>query len=300
MLAMLASTGCDILFQLREVPDAGSGDAPMYYEHDAVSLDTSGWPTNGGVDPVPCSTGSTFDEDADLTTDECDNCPLDVNSDQSDQDRDGIGDVCDPHPEYAVERLAHFEGFNGAVLADVGANVSEGGAWRIEPGRLRQVGTGEVRTLFHLAAGPWREPTFHLRYGNVNRNGTSRNFFVGAYLVGDVVTDPEPDGLQCRVHYGAGQGDLEMVRIRAHDPTASSAAPLVAVTNEVSMVLAAEQLGGPPQCSGARDVLPPSELPTQLLIARDATDAAPPRFAVWTLNARADFYAYAIYETIWP
>lgn len=45
-------------------------------------------------------------EDSDGRTDECDNCPLDVNADQLDGDRDGIGDVCDPHPMFAVERLA--------------------------------------------------------------------------------------------------------------------------------------------------------------------------------------------------
>jgi MYXO-CTERM domain-containing protein len=42
-----------------------------------------------------------LDGDADLVGDECDNCPVDANSNQADADADGVGDVCDVCPAVA-------------------------------------------------------------------------------------------------------------------------------------------------------------------------------------------------------
>ncbi len=299
LAAVVATSGCDVLFKLEHVADAGFNDSPEYFQYDAVGLDTAGWPTYGNVDPLPCASGSLANEDGDQKTDECDNCPLDVNDDQLDGDRDGIGDICDPHPEYAVERLAYFEGFNGTTATDVGTPITSNGGWRLEGGALHQYGMGMVRTLFHLKGGPWREPFLHLRYSDVEANGTATTWWVGAYLVGETVTSLEPDGVQCRIRYGSG-GLLEMVRISDFEPTGSSGAPITPSTADVTIAFVAQQLGTPPQCSGAREIHTPTDLPTQLLLAADPTDAMPGTFGLWTLSARVWFRGFAVYETIYP
>ena len=89
-------------------------------------VNTAAWPTDGGVGRLPCTVAT--DEDGDGVKDDCDDCPLDPDADQIDTDHDGIGDVCDPHPMYAVERLAYFSGFNGAVSTE-GYQVGTTGTW---------------------------------------------------------------------------------------------------------------------------------------------------------------------------
>jgi hypothetical protein len=300
LLAIAAATsGCDVLFQLRAVPDAGFLDAPVYFEHDAAPLDTSGWPTDGKVVPRTCLAGSTVNEDGDARTDECDNCPLDVNDDQVDADKDGIGDVCDPHPSYAVEKLAYFEGFNTDLPT---AGVPFSGSWVVSGGLLRQRNQNNIRTLFVLAGGPWREPVIELRFSNVARTSQSNNWFAGGYMLG--MNDPvsnTPDGTSCRVHYASNVSDLQMVRSRLDGTRPVTSAPIPRVNGSVSLVLGAEQqLGVLHHCDGVRDIKPPPELTTQLLLVHDATDPEPARFGVWTANAQADFEGYAVYETTYP
>src|SRR5688572_24195912 len=60
---ILLLAGCDRLFGLVDVSNDEIGsDASAF---DAIALDTAGWPTDGGVDPRPCS-GTAPDEDGDM------------------------------------------------------------------------------------------------------------------------------------------------------------------------------------------------------------------------------------------
>jgi hypothetical protein len=58
------------------------------------------------------------DTDLDTVADTCDNCPFISNPDQSDQDGDGVGDVCEcaPGEEYVTQRLMSGVDANGASL----------------------------------------------------------------------------------------------------------------------------------------------------------------------------------------
>lgn len=295
VVAVMAS-GCDQLFGLRRI-DETRFDAAVYFQYDgAVPLDTAGWPTSGGVVPTPCVAGSVANEDGDAHTDECDNCPLDEN-DQGDADTDGIGDACDPHPMYAVERRARFDGFNGTTL-DSGSRI--GGEWSVTGGELVQTSSNNIQALFVIAGGPWREPRLHVKLDNVRRTGTVGNFHVGVHMFGGTADRTEPDGLNCRLHFGVGNGDLELRRIRNTQPIATAAAPNARIDDSVTLFGGPAQLGAPPQCDSARTTLPPTQLTAHALLPLDPTDPAPTALGLWTANARADFQAIDIYETTYP
>ncbi len=53
------------------------------------------------------------DEDKDGLGDLCDPCPIDA--DNTDPDGDGVAGLCDPHPNTAGDKIVAFEGFHGAI-----------------------------------------------------------------------------------------------------------------------------------------------------------------------------------------
>jgi hypothetical protein len=53
------------------------------------------------------------DEDKDGLGDACDPCPID--KDNTDSDGDGVGDKCDPHPNTPGDKIVGFEPFHGAL-----------------------------------------------------------------------------------------------------------------------------------------------------------------------------------------
>jgi hypothetical protein len=53
------------------------------------------------------------DEDKDGLGDLCDPCPID--KDNTDSDGDGVGDKCDPHPSAVGDQIVAFEPFHGAL-----------------------------------------------------------------------------------------------------------------------------------------------------------------------------------------
>jgi hypothetical protein len=93
----------------------------------------TGIPFDAAIDAVPDAPG---DRDNDGVKDNVDNCPDQPNPDQADEDRDGLGDVCDPcppspnntdsdhdgvgddcdpNPSTAGDHIALFEGFHHGV-----------------------------------------------------------------------------------------------------------------------------------------------------------------------------------------
>jgi hypothetical protein len=53
------------------------------------------------------------DEDKDGLGDECDPCPIDA--DNTDPDGDGVAGLCDPHPNTPGDKIVMFDGFHGAI-----------------------------------------------------------------------------------------------------------------------------------------------------------------------------------------
>lgn len=83
------------------------------------------------------------DEDSDCVADDADNCPGIPNTDQIDQDRDGVGDACDPRLGRAGDTILLFDGFNDPAMSkqrwrDV--ETTQPNQFVFEPGRVRQMG----------------------------------------------------------------------------------------------------------------------------------------------------------------
>jgi hypothetical protein len=260
--------------------------------------DTSGWPTDGGVVAPPCT--SPYDEDGDGQADDCDNCPLDDN-DQADADRDGIGDVCDPHPEYAVERLVYFTGFNDTVAAE-GYKVGTPGIFVVESSLLKQSGGTVARTLFMISGGPWRRPTVELKIASLRPNGTVSDFYAGVYILQELapaVPDPRPDSLGCIVAYGSDPR-FRLTRFRGSGTEVANATLPFAVATGVTVGLAAARLGEPPSLYGAPADIAPAQIEPRTTILSDDSDVEMSKIGVWTNNGQADFSGLAVYEATYP
>jgi hypothetical protein len=88
-------------------------------------------PSDGGGDGAPFING---DEDSDQFNDINDNCPFVANSDQRDDDGDGVGNVCDP--SVAAHKIALFLPMNGTnPVNDIeGTWTQQPGAWQCNGG----------------------------------------------------------------------------------------------------------------------------------------------------------------------
>ncbi len=301
LLSLLA--GCDQLFGLdgiggafdvaEDAMDPGPGDGAT-----EIDANTNGWPTNGGIGPKACTVSD--DEDGDGRVDDCDNCPLDDNVDQVDTDFDGIGDICDPHPGYAVEQLAYFSGFNGTLAAE-GVKIGTSGTFVIESGLLRQTATTIGRTLFVITGGPWRRPRVELKIASLQLNGTNPYFYSGIYILqqsAPTVPEPRPDSILCYVRHG-DKPTMKVVRIRSNVEVVTSNIAVTPMPTH-SLQCDAAHLDQLPAVDGAPGDVAPSMFANRTTIEASTTDVERSRIGLWTYYARSDFAGIAVYETIYP
>ena len=104
------------------------------------------------------------DIDGDSIADDQDNCPMMVNTDQSDKDKDGIGDTCDTDPAFVVIRFKI-----GKRCLTLGTKRVESTStceptdprhqWRMFPDGdafgFRNVSNGECLSQSGTLIGPW-------------------------------------------------------------------------------------------------------------------------------------------------
>ena len=98
-------------------------------------LDGDGIPNNR--DFCEHQPGGAFDEDRDGIGDDCDPCPIAPPGAEADPDGDAVDAPCDPDPETPGDTIAVFEGFNGAAIP---AN------WRASSASWQVVGGAAVVT----------------------------------------------------------------------------------------------------------------------------------------------------------
>jgi len=273
-IALVLAAGCSRLAGI------GGGFVPPDAEIESndedanpVSVDasTAGWPTQGNVSPKPCLVAA--DEDGDGRADDCDNCPIDANLSQVDQDTDGIGDVCDPHPDYAIERLAYYSGFNG-TLGSEGTKIGSAGTWVVQSGLLRMTSTSPSRALFMIAGGPWRHPTVEFKIAGHQYNTSSvyTTSYGGAYLLQGIPT--------------------------AEIAPVASISYTQAATH--SGMCSATNLGEVPATAGNGGNVPLSEMPNRITLLSDPSDDELVQVGLWTYVSRVDYSGVVVYEASYP
>jgi hypothetical protein len=127
------------------------------------------------------------DEDADTLDDDADNCPAIENLDQADGDGDGVGNLCDPHPTLAIDRIRYFD-----PLVHFGAWSVVGGTWVTDGETVTQTDSAVEALAVFAFAEMLVDPsimvtiTAHTGYGG------------GPYLVqGNTPGDTGPEGSMC-------------------------------------------------------------------------------------------------------
>jgi len=129
-----------------EVPtESGSGGASGGVDAGAIAAkDTDGDGVDDLADVCPYVVDpEQRDHDTDRRGDLCDVCPHRMES-GADVDLDGVGDVCDPRPTIAGDRIAYFEGFYKPVSW---AAVIGGNTWMFGNGAASQPSTDDAFQL---------------------------------------------------------------------------------------------------------------------------------------------------------
>jgi hypothetical protein len=131
----------------------------------SIAYDFPDWSCHGGICPVAAaSTCKEKDTDGDGIPDDKDNCPLQPNTDQADDDHDGIGNVCDTDPGFVVMRFKV-----GNRCLTLGAKRIESTStcqptdaqqqWKMfadgDAFGFRNLSSGECLSQSGILAGPW-------------------------------------------------------------------------------------------------------------------------------------------------
>lgn len=250
---LLTLSGCDAVFQLREVDKPGDAHVP--------------------IDAVGCwDAFYTDNDDKDLLIDGCDNCPFEANDDQSDTDGDGIGDVCDPHPQAAIEQRVFYHPMNRYNAADW--QQLGNGNWRtndVVDGYGVKQANKDVETALLIAGLKFDSPVIQVRIRQSQPPITITSIpSIGAYIAFDGATTGLPIGVACGIvaseartytQVKSSTGTTMMTgEIGGLSPT------LVTLSSDACFV---ERAGG-----NAMPALPSTITPTQVRVGVYALDAS--------------------------
>jgi hypothetical protein len=262
---MLVLGGCDAVFQLdlRMPVDAPPIDAP----------------------PPPIDVAlANHDEDGDGVDDAIDNCPGRANTDQTDGDDDGVGQVCDPNPGQPIDRLRYFTG-----LSTLSGWTARSGSWEIV-GETVRVTTSTGNQLIVLDLGPLEEPTVIATVEMIQ--GQAGTFGAGVYLVTDLAGFPGlPPGLLCYVVLPGRY--MQMFDKRLATPTSRDGG-LSGTMDPLEVTLAAGSVaaGTGPLCSGYRPDGSAVSVPT----LDNPTPVATAHVGLYTYLATATFRSVTVID----
>ena len=184
VVGLLLLPGCQWFFMVDEIrPDAATTD-------DAA--------TGDAIPQCWSSAQIADDEDGDKISDGCDNCPADANPDQADDDHDGVGNACDPHPTQP-DQIVMFEGFGPGGSLQGWTSLGTG-AWTPMTGDLVQA-MSSGRGLFEYTASTFTNASVDLRLTDATIAPSSQ-LTVWSRIPTTVVA--APDGVACSTQSGGG------------------------------------------------------------------------------------------------
>lgn len=224
----LSATGCDNLFGLRQV--GGPIDSTMIVRDVFRPSDSVVMPTH--------------DEDGDGRADVADNCPAIPNAAQEDADGDEVGDVCDPHPATALDRIYYFDPL---LNFDVWSVFS--GTWVVGNDEVTQTDVDGEMTAYLPTGAMLVDPTVMITVDGVA--GTDG----GAYLIiEETVTSSGPYGTLCYLNVPSSamvifdDRDVPGSYSEYYSAALPGTGPLT-----ISVQASSADGTGPTRCSGMRD-----------------------------------------------
>ena len=290
-LIVLATSGCDYVLGLEQRIDAAPPVPPTDVQLDAI-------PTMGNASGCWGDPNDPNDEDGDGAKDGCDNCPSLPNPNQVDADNDGVGNECDAHGNYAIERIAYFHAFR----TDPGGEENGTGDWRInalDNGAMIQAEPNPIALYIVPAGRTFRSPAVEIRAVNRTK-GATEPFQAGVYLLSPTSTSVRPKGLVCRGDFTGPSPLIEMARYFDSVPIASQKDVLAGSDQPITYTIySTGPLGEKPRCVVFRGARDPMLTPATASVPADRNENDLGA-ALFTDSLSVEFRSITIYETIWP
>ena len=203
-------------------PCAGGAVCDMTAAGGPVCIDGSGDLDGDGIpnsmDFCEHAAGGRFDEDRDGIGDECDPCPIAPPPAQPDPDGDAVDSPCDPDPHTAGDRILMFDGFNGTAL-DARWKPTTAGAWS-EVGGEAVVDLSALATEDYLSANSGEAAHYAIEASyRIDRLATATTTHLAAIRG----IDPRPAGVaqfECGIVH-ADQGTNDVLDLETNLNTAS-------------------------------------------------------------------------------